>query len=422
MDASKQAKLDKFLSHVNGAYRYDDETGESVKLQPEEGYIHVVRAKGLKDADMYDGSDPYAVVYWNKLEIGRTEVKHDSNDPEFKAKFAIRVPLSELRENVLRVELFDFDDSPLDPDPDFMGQVVLEGFGSEALPRSEVVYPLTRKKEYDGWIHTPTASYENPYNAAVGGHLTLKYSLQSEAKVAPKRASAKPEPAKKSVADSRAPHISAPPLDLSYLKITSPDEIAAAAARQDPPIPLWTVESVRTLKLKVKRETRPSQPRHGFDRSNFTVVSAGSGAQPEPEPEPEVELETEAEPEADAEAEQEPESESLHEEEEQDKEEEDDENDEEADEGEGKPKRALSPARQKEISDKVRHSHILLFHTNPRPRPQSAHQEIACTAGGGGGRRLRPDLRIPPDGEADDGSLLPSDGQGSEWEGGRGRV
>jgi hypothetical protein len=25
----------------------------------EEGYIHVVRAGGLKQADMYDGSDPY---------------------------------------------------------------------------------------------------------------------------------------------------------------------------------------------------------------------------------------------------------------------------------------------------------------------------------------------------------------------------
>ena len=45
------------------------------------------------------------------------------------------------------------DDSALDDDPDFMGQVILEGQGSEALPRKEVVYPLTKKMEHEGWIH-----------------------------------------------------------------------------------------------------------------------------------------------------------------------------------------------------------------------------------------------------------------------------
>lgn len=101
-----QEKVDKFLNHVNGAYQYDEETGETVKLQPvsrpcalprrspatcaaatatraflglfwwsrcsfsrprlrlagssqEEGFLHLVRANGLKQADMYDGSDPY---------------------------------------------------------------------------------------------------------------------------------------------------------------------------------------------------------------------------------------------------------------------------------------------------------------------------------------------------------------------------
>lgn len=49
-----------------------------------------------------------AIVYWNELEIGRTPVFEDSCDPEFKAKYSIRVPLSEVKSNVLRVELFDF--------------------------------------------------------------------------------------------------------------------------------------------------------------------------------------------------------------------------------------------------------------------------------------------------------------------------
>ena len=34
MDDKKQEKVDRFLSHVHGAYKFDEETGETVKLQP----------------------------------------------------------------------------------------------------------------------------------------------------------------------------------------------------------------------------------------------------------------------------------------------------------------------------------------------------------------------------------------------------
>lgn len=120
------------------------------------------------------------------------------------------------------------DDSALDDDPDFMGQVILEGQGSEALPRTEVIYPLTKKMEYEGWIHTANRSYKNPYNEAVGGKMTLRYTLRSEDGHQVVRAG-RAAPQKKTLADSRAPHVSAPPLDLSYCKITCPDEIVAAA-------------------------------------------------------------------------------------------------------------------------------------------------------------------------------------------------
>lgn len=188
------------------------------------------------------------------------------------------------------------DDSALDDDPDFMGQVILTGQGSEALPRKEVTYPLTKKMEFEGWIHTANRSYKNPYNEAVGGSLTLRYSLRAEDLKVVVRDGRKVVTEKKSIADSRAPHVSAPPLDLSYCKITSPDEIAAAAARRDPPILQWSAETMRTLKLRMKKSNvRPKKPRHGFDRSNFSVVSqtsvpaASSDLQPEPEPELEPE-------------------------------------------------------------------------------------------------------------------------------------
>ena len=51
---------------------------------------------------------PQAIVFWNDKEIGRTPVFEDSCNPEFKAKFAVVVPLSEVNQNTLRVELFDF--------------------------------------------------------------------------------------------------------------------------------------------------------------------------------------------------------------------------------------------------------------------------------------------------------------------------
>lgn len=119
------------------------------------------------------------------------------------------------------------DDSALDDDPDFMGQIILEGQGSEALPRAEVIYPLTKKMEYEGWVHTANRSYKNPYNEAVGGKMTLRYTLLSDENTVVRKGVVVPQ--KKTLADSRAPHVSAPPLNLSYCKITSPDEIVAAA-------------------------------------------------------------------------------------------------------------------------------------------------------------------------------------------------
>ena len=174
-----------------------------------------------------------------------------------------------------------------------MGQVILTGQGSEALPRKAVVYPLTKKMEFEGWIHTANRSYKNPYNEAVGGSLTLRYSLRTEDLKVVVREGRKVVTEQKSLADSRAPHVSAPPIDLSYSKIASPDEIVAVAARRDPPVPQWSAETMRTLKLRMKKaNVRPKKPRHGFDRSNFSVVSqssvpaASSDLQPEPEPEP----------------------------------------------------------------------------------------------------------------------------------------
>jgi Ca2+-dependent lipid-binding protein len=71
------------------------EQGNSVKLPPELGLVHVLRATGLKSADMYDGSDPFCIVYWNGEEVGRSMVFEDDFNPEIDQMFEIRVPLGE---------------------------------------------------------------------------------------------------------------------------------------------------------------------------------------------------------------------------------------------------------------------------------------------------------------------------------------
>ena len=65
--------------------------------------------------------------------------------------------------------------------------------------------------------NTPTRSYKNPFNSAVGGNLTLHFSLASEKE--------KKRFTKASLKDSRAPHVSAPPIDLSFLKIAASAEV-----------------------------------------------------------------------------------------------------------------------------------------------------------------------------------------------------
>ena len=67
----------------------------------------------------------------------------DNCDPVFNEKFTIPVRADKMNE--LRLEVYDHDDDPVDQTPDFLGQVVLRGSGSDGLPDVQVRYPLTKK-------------------------------------------------------------------------------------------------------------------------------------------------------------------------------------------------------------------------------------------------------------------------------------
>jgi hypothetical protein len=159
-----------------------------------------------------------------------------------------------------------------------MGQVIIEGEGSEALPRQPTTYPLTRKKEMDYMIHTAHQSYMNPYNEAVGGQLCIQYALAKPTKKTVRAGPAGgPEGPKKSVREARPPHISGPQVDLGYCEIASVREIAARA--REVGVRRWTAAEMKTIRI-----IRPQlpRPRRGAASSQRVEIQ-----EPEPEPEPE---------------------------------------------------------------------------------------------------------------------------------------
>ena len=69
--------------------------------------------------------------------------------------------------NVLRVEVFDHDDTLIDSTPDFLGRVMLVGEGNSGMPNRDVTYPLTRRPVSKDWTSAD--------NEMVAGILTLRY-------------------------------------------------------------------------------------------------------------------------------------------------------------------------------------------------------------------------------------------------------
>ena len=181
-----------FLHHLETAFEYDDATCQRVVHKPFEGKIHIVGARDLKSADMFDKSDPYAEVRWNGELVGRTQVMEDTLAPVWNESFVIRV--SPTQANELSIELFDFDgdmfamrhaqeqvrtdsvqvsegsldaeaeerleeiraaakrreqEAAMEHEPDFLGEVVLAGEGSRMLPARRTEFTLQRKPGRD---------------------------------------------------------------------------------------------------------------------------------------------------------------------------------------------------------------------------------------------------------------------------------
>ena len=133
----------RYLKRIRTAAHWDARTQTMVSARPYEGVIRVGSGHELKQADMFDGSDPYCEVFWNDERVGTTRCIEDSLNPAWNECF--RILVEPARMNTLRVKLFDHDDEAFDDDPDFLGEAVLSGVGADALPRAMTDVPLQKE-------------------------------------------------------------------------------------------------------------------------------------------------------------------------------------------------------------------------------------------------------------------------------------
>jgi Leucine-rich repeat (LRR) protein len=167
-----QVLTSRYLKRMRTAAVWDPDAQRVVLTRPFEGAIRVVRASGLIQADMFDGSDPYCEVFWNDERVGTTRVISDSLNPHWNEAF--RVLIEPTRTNTLRLEVFDHDDSVLDDEPDFLGEVIVTGIGAGALPLEETDFPVGKKAGPRKVIHTANRTvYEDD---TVSGNISIQYS------------------------------------------------------------------------------------------------------------------------------------------------------------------------------------------------------------------------------------------------------
>eukprot|EP01045_Picozoa_sp_COSAG04_P038623 COSAG04_NODE_10437_length_777_cov_1.418879_1_plen_258_part_11 len=142
-----------------------EEAAVDLDAPPVDRQVTVVGAEGLLQADgLLGASDPYAVVTFGGVEVGRTDVLEDTLNPRWDSRFLTSVPPAG---GVLRVEVYDHDVASAH---DFLGEAEVQlRRGSEATPFSLPVHSYPLK---------PSA--RNPGKAVRG---TVTFSVEQEDEV-----------------------------------------------------------------------------------------------------------------------------------------------------------------------------------------------------------------------------------------------
>jgi len=88
-------------------------------------FLEVLRAEGLKRADMFGKSDPYCVASLNGQVIGKTDVCKRTLDPIWNSRFFLSIPNMALKsDDVLQLDVYDHDKFT---SHDFLGRAVVQG-------------------------------------------------------------------------------------------------------------------------------------------------------------------------------------------------------------------------------------------------------------------------------------------------------
>jgi hypothetical protein len=91
-------------------------------------HLNIKHANGLRKADYFGLSDPYAIVYFDGKEVGRTEIIPDNLDPVWNHKIEINTTGINWTVVRLQIDLWDSDFMVQNPlTDDFLGQIRLAG-------------------------------------------------------------------------------------------------------------------------------------------------------------------------------------------------------------------------------------------------------------------------------------------------------
>ena len=117
----KKVQKDDKVMYINPVYGPGGEVAAAdaaEKLDPlgnPNRRVTIISADDLINADMFDKSDPYCVVFWNGKRVGKTSTIDNTTFPRWDEDFTIQLP--ESGEGFLRCELYDHDmfggDDPL---------------------------------------------------------------------------------------------------------------------------------------------------------------------------------------------------------------------------------------------------------------------------------------------------------------------
>ena len=258
----------KHLDHRRQALIWDSAAAKLVETPPELGSIRIIRASNVPKKDSYSDNDMYVRVVLNDKNVGQTAVIQDNNQPEWDEAFELCM-YGKL--NTLRLELWESDkfrmgERAADQGKDeFIGQMVLEGPGTRAMPKAETTIELkeraTQNSRQQGF-HSPRGRGMRGNKTL--GSLTVVYAPKPPTPRKSRRSKGKSK-SSAALAESFT-HLRTRRLDFSFCDLTACEDIGKTALRYG--IPTWTSRNAQRAKIHLQEALKEHNVIKVIDRPN----------------------------------------------------------------------------------------------------------------------------------------------------------